>query len=120
MYTGHILCRWSVQGFQAVGDSLHSEFRSKVDGDVMRIVVAYWAVVGGGNVSLRWIDGDGQFLKGYISLPLMLPRPSGDRKPTVNLGADGDAPSAEIAHVPVGIGEEQIVAWIHPLPHRIY
>jgi hypothetical protein len=103
-----------------VGDPLDSELRGEVDGDVMRIIIAYWAVVGSCNVAFGWIDGDGQFLKGYIALPLVLPCPSGNRKPTVYPRADRYASSTEIAHVSIDIGEEQIVTWIYPLTHGIY
>ena len=120
VHLSHVFGRWPVQGLQGLGDPLHSEFGRVVNGDVIGIIIAHRPVVGRSDVALRRIDGNGQFIERDIPFPLMLTRPTGHRQPSVDPRPDGYAPPAEIAPVPVDVGEKEIVARVHPVSHAIH
>ena len=119
MNGGHVRHRGLLQGVQPRDDAAGPELRGEVQVDVVRVVRRRDAVVGGDDVARLRVARAGQLLEGDGAPPLELAGPAGHRKPGVGHGPQGDAPSGEVAYLPLDVGEEEVVAGVHPGPHGL-
>ena len=76
-------------------------------------------VVGGDDVSLRRVEGAGQFVKGNVVHPLVLIVPAGHRHGTVAGGTDRDTAGGLVADVALHVGVDKVLAGHVPVRKRL-
>ena len=116
----HIVGRRVGQIADAVGNPHGPVAGGEIHADVVGIIGADGAVVGGYDAALRRVDATGHFGEGDAALPLVLPVPArhGQRRGGV-AGPAGDFAPALVADVAVNVGHQQVVHRVNPALHRI-
>ena len=119
MYLDHIGGGGPLHGIDCAGDQFDPVTGREINSDVIRIAVVDRLVVRSGDVPSVRIAGAGHLVEWNPSLPLMVAGPSGHGQPAVEPVAERYFTPDQVSDVSRDVGEDQIVAWVHPFPHRL-